>query len=406
LIDCSDRVRNSYAYTSWGEPLNWHESIPNRYTYTSREYNPETRNYYYRARIYDAGTGRFVEVEPCADIPAYAYCYSNPLLYVDPSGMIVERVPTYLAQIPSPHGVWIQVMTWGTEIVGALPSTENAYWLFAGRKGNETDLKALAKSLVGAAEEWVCIWPVCQYRKTLTDRRAELSFGDVFDVSNLTAKKGRELRIAVYDDQKWVRFFGMTLVPPRRVARKIAEVSGEGATPIGYLLIGGHHRLGGIGPKKRVPKEWKGYFAMGDLKRYYERSVRGLTEQHFWKRKHEKHGPPLCWFTRDAKVILAACTSAVFALQFRNLYLRGGGNSWVCGTRVPIYVTATTAGFSWPQRKAYFGGQLRRTGREKWGEFFLSPEKFLGTIPTLGGRQNVVENEAWRCYRGLVRHRY
>jgi len=203
LISDSDSVLNSYAYTAWGIPLQWQERILNRYTFTGRKYNPETKNYYHRARIYDAGAGRFAEVEPCADIPAYVYCYSNPLLYVDPSGMIVERLPTYLARIPSPHGVWIQVMTWGTEIVGALPSAENPYWVFAGRKGNKTDLKALAKSLVGAAEERVCIWPVCQARKVLTDKRAILTFGDVLDVSNLTSKKGKQLRMGLYNDQKW-----------------------------------------------------------------------------------------------------------------------------------------------------------------------------------------------------------
>ena len=85
LIDCSDRVRNSYAYTSWGEPLHWHESIPNRYTFTGREYNPESSLYHYRGREYVSFIGRFASRDP-QDMRTYRYVDNRPAVFVDPFG--------------------------------------------------------------------------------------------------------------------------------------------------------------------------------------------------------------------------------------------------------------------------------------------------------------------------------
>jgi len=91
-----DAVQNSYTYTAWGVPLNWHESIPNRYTFTGREYNPETRLYHYRAREYVGVLGRFNardRISPA--FPAYAYSFDNPVNFVDPSGCRVMTTGYY-----------------------------------------------------------------------------------------------------------------------------------------------------------------------------------------------------------------------------------------------------------------------------------------------------------------------
>jgi len=81
LIDYNGSVQNSYAYTAWGVPLQWRETVPNRYTYTAREYNPETGDYYYPARHYSPFTARFLSRQS-----GYGYCKNNPLTYCDPTG--------------------------------------------------------------------------------------------------------------------------------------------------------------------------------------------------------------------------------------------------------------------------------------------------------------------------------
>ena len=64
------------------------ESYPlaNRFLYTGREHDPETGLYFYRARYYDAGIGRFLEEDPRFSDNLYTYVAGNPLKFLDPKG--------------------------------------------------------------------------------------------------------------------------------------------------------------------------------------------------------------------------------------------------------------------------------------------------------------------------------
>jgi len=120
LIECSDRVRNSYAYTSWGEPLNWQERIFNRYTFTSREYNLETQLYHYRSREYDAQEGRFQRRDRLLSTNRYLYCENSPLLWVDPTGEVIN-VPLRLPIKVSSGGPSVGLLTPAAIFVLAQP---------------------------------------------------------------------------------------------------------------------------------------------------------------------------------------------------------------------------------------------------------------------------------------------
>ncbi|MHC4621168.1 MAG: RHS repeat-associated core domain-containing protein, partial [Planctomycetota bacterium] len=63
----------------------WTENVTNRYTYTAREYDEESAQYYYRARYYD-GEGRFGHRDPALPY-AYIYVSNSPLLLSDPFGL-------------------------------------------------------------------------------------------------------------------------------------------------------------------------------------------------------------------------------------------------------------------------------------------------------------------------------
>jgi RHS repeat-associated protein len=60
------------------------------FAYTGREYDEETGLYYYRARYYDADTGRFISEDPIGfeggDVNLYVYVGNNPVLLIDPEG--------------------------------------------------------------------------------------------------------------------------------------------------------------------------------------------------------------------------------------------------------------------------------------------------------------------------------
>ena len=61
--------------------------------FTGREWDPDLRLYYFRARYYDPALGRFLSPDPVAGDPAdpqaqnaYVYAQNNPLTHVDPLG--------------------------------------------------------------------------------------------------------------------------------------------------------------------------------------------------------------------------------------------------------------------------------------------------------------------------------
>ncbi|MBS1961083.1 MAG: RHS repeat-associated core domain-containing protein [Bdellovibrionales bacterium] len=65
---------------------------PVRYGFTGREYDAETGLYYYRARIYNPDTGRFLTKDPIGfagrEINLYRYGKNSPLIYSDPTGLV------------------------------------------------------------------------------------------------------------------------------------------------------------------------------------------------------------------------------------------------------------------------------------------------------------------------------
>ncbi|MBQ8637190.1 MAG: RHS repeat-associated core domain-containing protein, partial [Clostridia bacterium] len=57
------------------------------FRYCGEYYDVETGFIYLRARYYDPMVGRFTSVDPIKDgLNWYAYCYNNPVAYIDPSG--------------------------------------------------------------------------------------------------------------------------------------------------------------------------------------------------------------------------------------------------------------------------------------------------------------------------------
>ena len=64
----------------------------NIFFYTGRELEPETGDYYYRARYYSPSEGRFLSEDPIGfnsgDVNHYRYVFNNPMKLTDPSGRI------------------------------------------------------------------------------------------------------------------------------------------------------------------------------------------------------------------------------------------------------------------------------------------------------------------------------
>ena len=91
ITNQSGTVVQRYTYSSFGKI----ESLldPNfvqPYTFTAREFDPETGLHFYRARYNDVYTGRFLEEDPigfASGINFYIYAFNNPVLFKDVFGL-------------------------------------------------------------------------------------------------------------------------------------------------------------------------------------------------------------------------------------------------------------------------------------------------------------------------------
>ncbi|MFQ5853152.1 MAG: RHS repeat-associated core domain-containing protein, partial [Candidatus Binatia bacterium] len=84
-----DPVR-TYTYDSFGRIVDETGTVIDPYTYTAREFDPETGLFYYRARYYDPTIGRFLQEDPIGFVGGpnfYAYVRGNPHGFIDPLGL-------------------------------------------------------------------------------------------------------------------------------------------------------------------------------------------------------------------------------------------------------------------------------------------------------------------------------
>ena len=99
LTNASGTITERYTYTAYGQPAFFDGSgtvltasaESNRYTYTGREWDEDLGLYHYRARMYDALSGRFSSRDPLGYEGSawglYVYCENSPLLYLDWAGL-------------------------------------------------------------------------------------------------------------------------------------------------------------------------------------------------------------------------------------------------------------------------------------------------------------------------------
>ena len=108
LTRADKTVANRYVYDDYGAFRSRTEAIPNPYAYTGREYDSAVDLIYYRARYYDAITGRFLTRDPQGmdDGPnVYTYARNNPTSRTDPSGTrFSDKDPFFNPFAPDPGG--------------------------------------------------------------------------------------------------------------------------------------------------------------------------------------------------------------------------------------------------------------------------------------------------------------
>ncbi|WP_338525219.1 RHS repeat-associated core domain-containing protein [Pseudomonas batumici] len=91
LTDSTGASTTQYTYDPYGQTSSSGSASANSQQYTGRE-NDGTGLYYYRARYYSPGFGRFISGDPiglAGGINTYAYANGNPIRYTDSRGLDV-----------------------------------------------------------------------------------------------------------------------------------------------------------------------------------------------------------------------------------------------------------------------------------------------------------------------------
>ena len=106
LLDASGARTDSYAFTAFGENLTSTGSDANPYRFAGERLVDSVGFYQHRARWLDTRTGRFVGVDPLrgshespVTLHGYIYVGQNPLIHVDPAGLMGELVDVGMAQV-------------------------------------------------------------------------------------------------------------------------------------------------------------------------------------------------------------------------------------------------------------------------------------------------------------------
>ena len=286
----------------------------NPYWFTGRREEFGTTFMYFRNRMYDPDTGRFVNRDPIG----YKDGMSLYLAYFAPSGR-------------DPMGLWKRL--------------KDHQW--RAEQGDTLWSLAAKEEYGGDGGNHVCLWPVTGIARGYPNTIRPC---DTYDASNLAtpAPRATDYRVIVAQDQ--VRGFrsvfgNIPYLRADRVAAKIKEVSNQGGTPIRYLLVAGHSgRDGMAGPVEN-----------GEWARFRAKDLTELSEAVTYDRAKQRQGPVRCWFARNATAVFPGCNSSnVMAEPFATGVLRRGAAAW-----------GTTMTTGWWGGQAHWDYVLDEDGEEK-----------------------------------------
>ena len=131
IYNSSGTKVGTYTYDAWGNVTQTylttnntdkHIVNSNPFRYRGYYYDSDTRLYYLQTRYYDPANGRFLNGDSALysnmlGFNLFAYCYNNPINYMDPYGESATAVATWTAS------AW-----WLTLVDGPIPVGDIIFW--------------------------------------------------------------------------------------------------------------------------------------------------------------------------------------------------------------------------------------------------------------------------------------
>ncbi|MCM1184847.1 MAG: AHH domain-containing protein [Roseburia sp.] len=100
-------ILNHYEYDAWGNLTACEEKVHNRFKFNGQQWDPITQQYYLRARFYNPVIARFTQEDTYRGdgLNLYAYCWNNPVYYVDPSGHWCDKKEQVFRDLMKERGI-------------------------------------------------------------------------------------------------------------------------------------------------------------------------------------------------------------------------------------------------------------------------------------------------------------
>jgi len=148
------KIAKQYKYKAFGETKYESGTYNDNHKFTGKELD-ETGLYYFGARYYDKGIGRFTSCDPANSGHSYNYTPSNPTNFSDPMGLMysyTQGLMTYLDTGPSIAEWNARAAGLGSDFVDASGQIESwnytDLWMSLERQGVNEDLIGIAANII------------------------------------------------------------------------------------------------------------------------------------------------------------------------------------------------------------------------------------------------------------------
>ena len=96
LTNSNGDITKQYSYDAFGVEIDKADNDTNPFRYCGEYYDTEIDSVYLRARYYRPTTGRFITEDPIMDgLNWYSYCRNNPIIFIDPLGLVSVGLRDY-----------------------------------------------------------------------------------------------------------------------------------------------------------------------------------------------------------------------------------------------------------------------------------------------------------------------